>query len=110
MSDQPTYPARRLPGAPHLADVDLDGYPAGEPWGYGDPDGIRDDNTLRAGRALHTLIDYAVTGADLQDPIVAVARDLVADLMHLADAQGIDFAAMVRDAGNLYDRQLRGKA
>lgn len=83
----------------------------GDPMRYdGTPDGIKQDNDLRACWGLLALSAYAkrTYGKGSAEPWEAMLSDLVSDLMHLSDAVGADVEAVLSTARRNYEGELRG--
>lgn len=92
---------------PHLADMDGDG-----DFRYGP--GLTDvahDNLRRAGFAANAVLAYVAQtfpggcGEDFE----TVIGDLLGDLMHLCDAVGVSFDALVEQGHSHYQPELRGE-
>lgn len=62
-------------------------------------------NIWRAKRAAVLLTDYEA-GAQCE-PVTQVLTDVLCDLMHLADAIGMTFEALVRSAEGSYEDETR---
>lgn len=79
---------------------------------WGNPVACRDDNTLRAEFAGLALKAYAArvfpSGSVGEEP-ATVFSDLLGDLMHLADALGEDFVALVESGEVHYLAELNGE-
>lgn len=74
-------------------------------------DGIRTDNNLRAAWGALGLIAFAdktFSGGDGEDWETLIG-DLLADLMHLSDALGEDFDALVDKAYSHYRPETHGE-
>ncbi|MBF4194644.1 hypothetical protein [Mycolicibacterium phlei] len=66
------------------------------------------DNSARAARAAHTLADYWDRQGDDGDA-AAVMSHLLADMMHLADALGINFSDVRHAAEYHYTFEVEGR-
>ncbi len=73
-----------------------------------DAEARRHNNTRLAGLALQALKTYAeVWGGLLSEPAEQQMRDLLSNLMHLADALGVEFEYLVSQARENYDAETR---
>jgi hypothetical protein len=91
-----------------LTALDWDG--SGSFIGGGALESITHDNTRRAGFALHGVEAYAdVTGGIASEGMMMMLTDLLGDMMHLADALGVDFFELVRRGGYRYEAETRGQ-
>ena len=68
-----------------------------------DPDGMNDDRSTWAGRALAVFMH--ITGTEEEDAL----GDLLADLMHWADRNQFDFDAALERARGHYDAETAGE-
>lgn len=68
-----------------------------------DPEGMNDERTSWAERAINTFIE--ATGTDREDAL----PDLLANLMHWADREGTDFNANLETARMHYEAETRGE-
>ncbi len=68
-----------------------------------DPDGQNNDSAKWAQTAFDAFM--TATGTDPEDAMA----DLLADLMHLADRNGTDFADQLRRASSNYAEETRGE-
>lgn len=68
---------------------------AGEPTGGSEsPDEVRDDNSVRAARAMRAVDAYASVCYGTDEEVVTALSDLLNDMRHLCDALGADYEAM----------------
>lgn len=78
---------------------------------FGDPDFPEDvavgqaRNAYRASRSAYAVVAYAERCGTTDEPLEMTVRDLLSDLMHLADLFGPDwpFPAVLQAAARAYD-------
>lgn len=102
-----TFPAARLDVDP--ATAGLSAVEQAMPYPPAQGDGVL-RNSLRAHYGLAALAGYVEAVADDPDePIRQTLGDVLADLRHLADALGLDFADVDRQAADRYREELHGE-
>lgn len=74
-----------------------------------EPEDLTHNNTRFAGHALAALEAYTDrAGGIASEPSEQVMRDLLADLMHLADALGVRFDYLIGRAEQRYTEEITG--
>lgn len=117
-----TYPAKNFAAEATDDDRDEDGeimyafartreWPSGSLIDGGTPEAIEADNTQRAAwglAACEAFVDETFGGDADAESLGLVMGDLLADLMHLADAFGLDFDALIEKARFNYEPETEG--
>jgi hypothetical protein len=75
----------------------------------GEPDDVRQDNLRRAGWAAVAVVAFAGRSSGPDEPLDEVVSDLVADLMHLADALGLSYEGLHDRGRRSYLADLGGR-
>lgn len=73
-----------------------------------EPDGVRRNNTIRAGRAARAVRAWAPRDEDLRDEAAVSIAFLMTDLGHLADALGEPIEKLFEKGMELYRSEVTG--